>query len=82
MSFGEIAVIILIAVLIFGPDKIPEIARGLGKGMRTMKEATDDIKREIMSQVDDVNPVKEIQEEIQEAKKTIEDEVEGPIKRN
>ena len=97
MSFGEITLIILVAVLIFGPDKIPEIARGLGQGYRAMKNATDDIKREIMSQIDENNSVKEIQEEIQQAKKSMEevtdeasenlnqlmdDTFEGPVKRS
>ena len=33
--------------MLFGADKLPEIARGLGKGMRQIKDATNDIKREI-----------------------------------
>ena len=43
----EIIVIGLIVVMLFGADKIPEIARGLGKGMRQLKDATNDIKKEI-----------------------------------
>ena len=43
----EIFIIILIVVMVFGADKIPEIARGLGKGMRQVKDATNDIKKEI-----------------------------------
>ena len=47
ISGGEIAFIVFILVMVFGADKIPEIARGLGKGMRQVKDATNDIKREI-----------------------------------
>ena len=43
----EIFVIMLIVIIVFGADKIPDIARGLGKGMRQVKDATNDIKREI-----------------------------------
>ena len=43
----EIFIIILIVVMVFGADKIPEIARGLGKGIRQVKDATNDIKKEI-----------------------------------
>ena len=43
----EIFIIVLIVVMVFGADKIPEIARGLGKGIRQVKEATNDIKKEI-----------------------------------
>lgn len=43
----EIFIIILIVVLLFGSKKIPELARGLGKGMREFKNATADIQEEI-----------------------------------
>lgn len=44
---SEILFIILIAIMLFGADKIPEIARTLGKGMNQLKNATEDIKSEI-----------------------------------
>ena len=44
---GEIFIILLIVVLLFGSKKIPELARGLGKGIREFKDATSDIQREI-----------------------------------
>jgi len=47
ISGGEIFVILLVVVMVFGADKLPEIARELGKGMRQIKNATNDIKREI-----------------------------------
>ncbi|MCF7567249.1 twin-arginine translocase TatA/TatE family subunit [Sabulilitoribacter arenilitoris] len=47
ISGGEIAFILFIVIMVFGADKLPEIARGLGKGMRTLKDATNDIKQEI-----------------------------------
>jgi len=96
VSFGEIIVILLVVVLLFGPDKIPEIARGLGQGVRAMKDATDNIKREVMSQIDDNGAVKQIEDEISEAKKNmdktsnevtnnlndlLDDTIDGPIKR-
>lgn len=84
ISFQELTVILLFAVIIFGPKKIPEIARGLGQGIRAMKEATEDIKREIMNPVDDINPVKDIQDTIEDSKKEVSDTIEdalGPVKR-
>lgn len=44
---SELFLIIIIAVMLFGADKIPEVARGLGKGIQQLKNATDDIKGEI-----------------------------------
>ena len=44
---SELFLIIVIAVMLFGADKIPEVARSLGKGIQQLKNATDDIKGEI-----------------------------------
>ena len=44
---GEIFLIILVILLFFGSKKIPELARGLGKGIREFKDATNNIQREI-----------------------------------
>lgn len=80
ISFEEMTFILLFAVVIFGPKRIPEIARGLGEGMRAMKKATEDIKREILESTDDINPVKDIQDTIEDAKNDIVDSVSSPVK--
>ena len=46
-SGPELFVIVLIVLLLFGAKKIPELARGLGKGIREFKDATKEIKNEI-----------------------------------
>ncbi|WP_185863752.1 Sec-independent protein translocase subunit TatA/TatB [Blattabacterium cuenoti] len=48
ISIEESFFIILIAILVFGPKKIPEIARGLGEGIRYLKNAKTKIKNEII----------------------------------
>lgn len=60
ISGQEIFVIFLIVLLLFGANKLPEIARALGKGVNEFRKATDDIKREMHSEV---NQVKEKMEE-------------------
>jgi len=70
LSFGEIFVIFLVIVILFGPKKIPQIARELGQGLRKMRGAVDDIKQEIMKETDE--PISEIRDEIEKAKKEIE----------
>ncbi|MFS4416297.1 twin-arginine translocase TatA/TatE family subunit [Maribacter sp. 2307ULW6-5] len=52
ISGGEIFFILFIVVMVFGADKIPDIARGLGKGMRQLRDATEDIKQEIQRSAD------------------------------
>ncbi len=43
----EIIAILLVVLLLFGAKRIPEIARGLGKGIREFKDATNEIKQEL-----------------------------------
>src|SRR5690606_21930907 len=43
----EILLIFLVVLLVFGAKRIPEIARGLGKGIREFKDATTNIKNEL-----------------------------------
>ena len=44
---SELIFVILFVVMLFGADKIPEIAKGLGKMMSEVKNASNEIKREI-----------------------------------
>lgn len=67
--------------MIFGTDKLPEIARGLGKGMKTLKNATNDIKHEITKSAEiDNSDVEDINSEINKVKDDLEDFT-GSIKR-
>lgn len=50
---GELFFIILIVLMLFGSDKIPDIARALGKGMAQLKNATNEIKSEIQKGAQD-----------------------------
>ena len=43
----EIVVVLLFVVMFFGSKKIPELAKGLGKAMREVKDASNEIKKEI-----------------------------------
>lgn len=60
ISSGELIIILIAIVLIFGPRKIPEIARTLGKGMNEVRRVTNDIRREIREESrkvkDDLDP--------------------------
>lgn len=47
MGGGEIMLILAVVLLLFGGKKLPELARGLGKGIRDFKDASEGVKREI-----------------------------------
>jgi len=68
ISGQEIIIVALVVLLLFGAKKIPEVARGLGKGLSEFKKAADDIKREINESVPDVK--KEINEIGKDIKKS------------
>ena len=51
----EIVAILVIVLLLFGGKKLPELAKGLGKGLREFKNASRDIKKEVEDATDDVN---------------------------
>lgn len=91
---GELFFIIVIILMLFGSDKVPEMARTFGKFMAQLKNATNDIKQEINKTADqsgitkdiketfdvDINPMKDIQQEIEKQKEDLES-ITGPIKR-
>ncbi|KAF2518135.1 twin-arginine translocase TatA/TatE family subunit [Flavobacterium salilacus subsp. salilacus] len=89
---GELFFIILVVLMLFGSDKVPEMARTLGKGMQQLKNATNDIKSEIhkSAEVQDIkktindigadNVSKEMTDEVNKIKEDVES-VSGPVKR-
>ena len=50
-GFAEIGFILFLAFLLFGPRKLPEIARTLGKGLRDFRHASDDLKRSLEAEI-------------------------------
>ena len=66
MSFGDSIFIFVLALLIFGPKKLPEIARQAGKWLNEFKRASNEFKAQIQSEIDQL--------EIQEKKKKAEEE--------
>ncbi|WP_374542372.1 twin-arginine translocase TatA/TatE family subunit [Flavobacterium sp.] len=73
---GELLLILVVILMLFGSDKIPEIARTLGKGMAQLKNATNEIKHEIQKGASenglDVNSLTGgITEEIESAKQSM-----------
>ena len=51
LGLPEIAFIFIIALLIFGPKKLPELGRTLGRGMAEFRRATDELKRSINTEL-------------------------------
>jgi len=54
---SHIFIIALVVLLLFGGKKIPELMRGLGRGIREFKDAKDNVQREIEGHINDDRPV-------------------------
>lgn len=62
LGTGEVIIIALVVLLLFGGRKIPELMKGLGKGVRGFKEGLNDVKDEInrpLNELDELNAKKE-----------------------
>ena len=70
--------------MVFGADKVPDIAKGMAKGMRVLKDATNDIKNEITKSAEnngiDTSFTKEIGDELKKVKDNL-DDFTGSVKR-
>jgi TatA/E family protein of Tat protein translocase len=54
IGFPELIVILGIALLVFGPKKLPDLAKGLGKAIREFKNATEDVKESLRKETEDL----------------------------
>lgn len=50
---AELLVILIIALLVFGPRKLPELGRSLGRGLSEFKRASNELKRSLETEIDD-----------------------------
>jgi sec-independent protein translocase protein TatA len=67
LGTGEFVLIAFVFLLLFGPDKIPGVARMAGKGIRKIKDASNDIKKEIHASSQGVDSMtSEMRKDIQE----------------
>lgn len=78
---GEIFFVLIIVVMLFGAKRIPEIAKGLGKGIKDVKNAANDIKSEITNSTTEDDTLKKFKEKVEKESQDIKDVV-GSMKRN
>lgn len=82
ISGAELVFVFFVVLLVFGADKVPDIARTLGKGMRQVRNATHDIKSEIEKSAEKQGlDTKQIEQDLKEVKDEVED-IAGSVKRN
>ncbi len=60
IGFNEVLIILILALIIIGPKKLPDIAKALGKGYREFRKAFDEVKEEMDLNFDDEKSYEEI----------------------
>jgi TatA/E family protein of Tat protein translocase len=76
IGLPEMLVILAIALLVFGPKKLPEVGRSIGKAMREFKKSTEEIKERFEEQIR-ADEFKSIQDDIKDIKKDLTGDEEG-----
>jgi Tat protein translocase TatB subunit len=83
LGSGEIFLVVLAIILVFGPGKIPEMARGLGKFINEVKRASEDVKTEINREADRIDREKRLEAYQNSLKKEetqpVTEKVENPV---
>lgn len=65
----ELILVLALALIIFGPGKLPEVGRSLGKTIREFRRSTREIADDVTSEI------KDVKEEVQEVKKSVSDSI-------
>ena len=84
ISGQELVIVFIIVLLLFGSKGLPEVAKGIGKGLREFKKATDEIKTELKDSssgfMDDINQIKQdIENDTAEVVNTIKKDIDTGI---
>jgi len=87
ISYSELFVVFFVMLLIFGPEKMPEIARNLGKGIRQLRDASNNVKKEMLKETQkaglDTEAIEKLKKDIKDAKKimNVKEEITHTVKR-
>lgn len=63
IGFPELLIILIIALLIFGPKKLPEVGRNIGRAIKEFRRASDELKEKIENEIK-AEDLRDLQEEL------------------
>lgn len=67
IGFPELLIILVIALLVFGPKKLPEVGRSLGRALKEFRKTSDEIRERIEEEIE-MDEVKEIKRDLEDLK--------------
>ena len=74
IGMPELLLIFVVALLVFGPKKLPEIGKSLGRGLAEFKKASDDLKKTIENEIEQgKNEAAAVKAQVSEVKSTLAD---------
>ena len=80
LGFSEMLVIFVVALLVFGPKKLPELGKSLGKGIREFRKATDELKSTWDEQVRDIQaPLNDVKRDLNDMGQDLKSDLYKPI---
>lgn len=80
LSFWEIGMILLVALVVLGPERLPRVARSLGRGLRQLRRASSDVRQAISGPLREVQePLREIRDDLYDAVQRLEHEVDQEL---
>jgi Tat protein translocase TatB subunit len=74
IGFPELLIILILALLVFGPKKLPEVGRSVGKALREFRRTSDEIKGRIEEEINK-SEIKTVQEDIQKSIDEIKEDI-------
>lgn len=80
IGMPELIVILVIALIVIGPQKLPDIARSLGKGLAEFKRASDDFQRNLSEEVRNLDEKEQAEKEAKVAEATPERDLAAEVK--
>jgi TatA/E family protein of Tat protein translocase len=72
----ELILIFIIALLVFGPKKLPEIGKSVGKALREFKKASEDIKTRIEEEIQ-ASEIKDVHKDLRDGMNSLRDGIQG-----
>jgi TatA/E family protein of Tat protein translocase len=79
IGMPELILIFIVALLVFGPRKLPEIGRSIGKGLAEFKRASDDLKKTIEHEIEQgKNEIAAVKDQVAGVEKSVRETVSAP----
>ncbi len=83
LGVTEVLVILVVAFLLFGPQQLPEVGRQVGKAIKGLKEATEDVRKSVEPELDLMQAeMKSVEQDMESSMKEAEESIKNSVEEN